>query len=35
MMYTYQPNQKMTKLRCEVGHMEFVEMNISMQSRAN
>jgi hypothetical protein len=27
--------QKSTKLRCEVGHMEFVEINIIMQSRAS
>jgi hypothetical protein len=27
--------EKSTKLRCEVGHMEFVEINIIMQSRAS
>jgi hypothetical protein len=27
--------KKSTKLRCEAGHVEFVEINIIMQSRAN
>jgi len=27
--------KKSTKLRCEVGHMEFVEININMQSKAS
>jgi hypothetical protein len=27
--------KKLTKLRCETGHMEFVEINIIMQLRAN
>ncbi len=27
--------EKSTKLKCEMGHMEFVEINIIMQSKAN
>jgi len=27
--------EKLTKLRCEVGRVEFVEINIIMQSMAN
>jgi hypothetical protein len=27
--------KKSTKLRCEVGHVEFFEINIIMQSRAS
>jgi len=27
--------KKLSKLRCEVGHMEFVEINIIMQLRAS
>jgi len=27
--------KKSTKLRCEVGHVEFVEINIIMQSKAS
>jgi hypothetical protein len=27
--------EKSSKLRCEVGHMEFIEINIIMQSRAS
>jgi len=27
--------EKSTKLKCEVGHVEFVEINIIMQSKAS